>query len=464
MKNGFLTIFLLIKLCHEIKSQSNYKYLNINDEYTYFIYSNDANLGVYLGNELIFLNISYNSTGCSNIQINNNSISFIYDNRTSNASDISFSFNETKVYYLRDRRFLFVNETNTIEFKFSENLVIINSAEFKGIKHNIISSNGEYFFIDNYSFAFFLLIFGCLIASYGAYHFMLGIVIHSFFLFYFLITDFINFFSECEKFIVYISFGLLLVSITISIFLKPKNEKLNEEELKIKNEENLNEGLLEINLDAQDNSKQKKSIKLYFLNGLYGASFGFALFKTFIYYYIYFELPFSFIPLSYRFEIYYFVISLIFIAAGIFLNLFDFLNKYRYLPCSAIAGSFYIIKATEYIIGGYYSSILFYKLDLKFKNKDKLKTALTYFIFHMAIIIYSIIFQIYYIRLKENSFPSSSVSNRDSDVNSSKRNTNNEINNSKNIDLKEEDEALLENKVQDASSLNDNEEIDDQED
>ena len=82
----------------------------------------------------------------------------------------------------------------------------------------------------------------------------------------------------------------------------------------------------------------------------------------------------------------------------------------------------------------------------------------------MAIIIYSIIFQIYYIRLKENSFPSSSVSNRDSDANSSKRNTNNEINNSKKIDLKEEDEALLENKVQDASSLNDNEEIDDQED
>ena len=37
-----------------------------------------------------------------------------------------------------------------------------------------------------------------------------------------------------------------------------------------------------------------------------------------------------------------------------------------------------------------------------------------------------IIFQIYYIRLKENSFPSSSVSNRDSDANSSKRNTNNE--------------------------------------
>ena len=156
MKNGFLTIFLLIKLCHEIKSQSNHTYLNINDEYTYFIYSNDANLGVYLGNELIFLNISWDQTNCSNMKIENNSIYFIYDDNTSN---ISFSFNETKVYYLRDKRFLFVNKTNKIEFYFSKNLVINNSIEFKGINHNIISSNGEYFFIDNYSFAFFLLIF-----------------------------------------------------------------------------------------------------------------------------------------------------------------------------------------------------------------------------------------------------------------------------------------------------------------
>ena len=101
---------------------------------------------------------------------------------------------------------------------------------------------------------------------------------------------------------------------------------------------------------------------------------------------------------------------------------------------------------------------------MKFKNENRFKTALTYFSFQIAIIIYSIIFQINYLKMKENSIPSIGISNRESDANSATRNSDAINNTNENLIAKDEEEALLENKIREENSLNGNEEIDDQED
>ena len=440
MQNVFLFIFIFTKLFNYI---ANYQYQIFNDEYTFFnIYGNN-NFGVYLGNELIFLNFSFNQT-VGTIKLKSNSITFSYE-ENSNKKNKSFLFNETKVYYLNDKIFLFVDKTSENKFQFSKDLLINDTIKFENINYDFLSSDAEYIFIEYYGFAYCLLIIGCLISSYGAYHFIFGLMIHSFFFIYFFIVDFINFFVDCERYITYIFFGCLLLSITISFFLRPKNDKSNET-LKKQNPDN----------------KPKKKFRIITINCLYGLAFGFALFKTLIYYYIYFEFDYS-VSTSAKFPAY--LISLFIILAIVFfLNLFDVFKKYRYLPCSAIAGSFYIIKGTEYIIGGYYSSIIFFKYDLKFKNENRFKTALTYFSFQIAIIIYSIIFQINYLKMKENSIPSIGISNRESDANSTTRNSDAINNTNDNLIAKDEEEALLENKIREENSLNGNEEIDDQED
>ena len=73
------------------------------------------------------------------------------------------------------------------------------------------------------------------------------------------------------------------------------------------------------------------------------------------------------------------------------------------MPCSAISGSLYITKGLEYVIGGYFSSILFIREDLKFINlkDDILYYSLTFFLIQISIIVFSIIFQIKYIKFKE---------------------------------------------------------------
>ena len=71
-----------------------------------------------------------------------------------------------------------------------------------------------------------------------------------------------------------------------------------------------------------------------------------------------------------------------------------------------MCGSFYIIKGLQYIIGRYFSSILFIKENLKFINlKDEiLNYSLYYFFLQVIIIVSSIFFQIKYINLKEDEF------------------------------------------------------------
>ena len=68
-----------------------------------------------------------------------------------------------------------------------------------------------------------------------------------------------------------------------------------------------------------------------------------------------------------------------------------------------MTGSFYITKGLQYVLGGYFSSILFIKENLKFINikyNILLDYSLTYFFKQIALIIFSIIYQINYIKYK----------------------------------------------------------------
>ena len=68
-----------------------------------------------------------------------------------------------------------------------------------------------------------------------------------------------------------------------------------------------------------------------------------------------------------------------------------------------MSGSFYITKGLQYVLGCYFSSILFIIENLKFINikyNILLDYSLTYFFIQIALIIFSIIYQINYIKYK----------------------------------------------------------------
>jgi hypothetical protein len=256
-----------------------------------------------------------------------------------------------------------------------------------------------------------------------------------YFLLNFVICDIINFFSEVQIYIYFISFGFFIVSLSASIFL---------------------------------NNSGKNNFKKISINAIYGATLGFTLFKTIFYYTFYFlELDTDIFYEDYRFPTYLAVLILI---CGVFiiLNLCDIFGTYAYVPCSIIAGSFYFIKGLQYILGGYYSSILFYKKSLKFNlaPSKKREIILTYLFLHLSILIFSTIFQIRYLKFKkielslEEVNRTSKLSLRNNEVPEGQNNSNNQSL------IKEDEESLISGKVKDENdnSLNEENEIDDQED
>ena len=133
---------------------------------------------------------------------------------------------------------------------------------------------------------------------------------------------------------------------------------------------------------------------------IYGVFFGFSLFKILVYYYIFLKLPL--ITDSNKKILIYFPVLTIFIILGLFLNLFELLKEYAYLPCSAVSGSLYLMKGLGYIIGGYFSDIIFLNENLKIKISNYTEMILTYLIFHILIIIFSIFYQINRLKYNEN--------------------------------------------------------------
>lgn len=471
--NNFIVIFLLFIKTLELENNIilNCSYLTINDNFTYMRRQeyNDKKdtFGIYLGNELYYIN--FNKT--DNFIINEDSIEIKYYDKDNNCNySFIYKNNDSKVYHCHDDDFLFINEENQtyftikndedLKFKIKDkNETITIKGSSKTVK--VLSADNEYNLINNYSFSFLLLFFGCLIILYGSYHYRFGAIIHLFFLLYFFFGDFISFFFVFRLYTMFFLLGCFLISTTFNLFLhvnKPHDKNENDVLSFIMGEKNSS--------GEERGSSEVMGFKTRMLitNIIYGINFGFCLFKTFIYYYIYFQGPISFIPNNWRLAIYMTVLILV-MAFGLFTTLFLHgaykKYEYAYLPCSAICGSFYIVKSIEYIIGGYYSSILFFIEDLKFYNlgDERLQISLTYFLIHLFLIIFSIIFQIKYIEFKKSESPFIDLSLLTANLPQRVS----ELSNPNTQSDKNDDEALLEDRKEE-NSLNDDEEINDQED
>lgn len=435
-----LVIFLFLILIQIFKSQNyeNISYITINDKFSYMQYNQDKKaFNIYLGNELIFINFEQSNK----IKFNNESISFYdFDQNNNTNLSITFAINNTRIFFINDSDFIFLNENNYTKFylKNGENIKI-NSNNISGTanKFYLLSADNEYFFVDIFYFSFILVFLGCFIILYGSYHFMFGLGVHLFFLVFFFVGDIISFFYIFSFNIYFFVLFSFLVGVSIAKILNLFNE----------------------------NQKILKAVNI-----MYAATFWFVIFKTLTYYYIFFEFPIGIENEDIRIFL-YFLFLIIFIALGIVLDFFIKFNKYRfhsyhrYLYCSAVAGSFYIVKGMQYILGGYFSSILFIKGNLKFiniKNEELLFYSLTYFLVQLALIVFSIFFQINYIKLKAIENPekeividSSLLPERESKISSSA------LDNSR-----EEEVSLKGNKISEniSSNENDDNEFNDQDD
>ena len=132
------------------------------------------------------------------------------------------------------------------------------------------------------------------------------------------------------------------------------------------------------------------------------------------------------------------------------INIF-FPDKFAFLPCSTISGSFYIINILDCII------------DTKKKEKEDFVTSI---IIQIIIIIFSFLYQIYHIKYKDSEEPNSNRiekylienSNINREICDSNPNQDNEF---KQIETKEQ--SLLNNSKFNTED-NEEEEINDQED
>jgi len=470
IKIFFFSIFIST-LCS--KEDLDYDFRTFNDNFTYMD-ATDEKFFFYCGNELtyVYFNNSNNNNHNNNkLSFDNESITFFFGKEK-----IKYMFNETKIYYLEDYKFLFWEKTNKITMILNLTVngrININYENYnyivEDIAFKVYSADGEYVFIKYYYLSYFLLLFGCFIILYGSYYYNLGLVIHFFFLVNFLLSDFISFFGDAAFYIYFISFGLFLISITVTIFLKSnenkdinENNKTNENNKENENNKNA-ENYLYIEIDANGLTKNVRR-KLLSIHYIYSLSLGFTFFKTVVYYYIYFNGPLDLFEEDIR--LYLYIVSLIIIIVGITilfcLNYFDKNRYFLYLLCSAFGGSLYIIKGIEYLIGGCFSSILFIRHNLQFKMEDseRLEKSLTYFLIQLALIIFSIIFQIKYLNFKKNAIPID-VTNRTSKLSSK---GSGEVESRDESVVKDEDEALINKNMRDDNSSVEENEINDQED
>ena len=220
--------------------------------------------------------------------------------------------------------------------------------------------------------SYFILSLGFFTTLYGAEHYIMGLFSHIIFFLY-------NFIKEVELFLnfnqyiyLYIFVAAIITGFIFLIFYSSS--------------------------DSDEISKNK------ILKTLYGAILGFFLFKNIFYYII------IFVPIDRNvYIIFLFIFIILGIVGGIICYNFDISDKYFYIPCSIIPGSFYIIKGIGYIVGGYYSDIILIRFNFNFSkgknfgsNGNYKEKIVLYICLQFFIILASTIYQIYLTKYKLN--------------------------------------------------------------
>lgn len=351
-------IFYILTFCLNIKIIVNEYQRTFNDIYS--IFTNDT---IYLGTDLSYIKINkFSENYIPIIKKDSDQIVFIFSEQNK-----TFIFNDkSKVHYLDNKTFLFIfNETDNATFYFIniENQINnINNNVFNIYYNNsenitLFISFGENIFIVNYILSFILLLSGCFSVLYGSFHYIVGLIPHFTSFLYIIVINISSLgLDEIKEFVCYLFLFFCFISSILIIIFYRNNDMV---------------------------------IKI-----LYGAFFGFGLFKTLVYYYIFFDFPI--VRKNGGGILIYSGIMSLFISSGLLLNLFDVLKEYSYLPCAVVTGSFYLMKGMSFIIGGYFSDIIALKENINYYNIDKhLSTLITYLLIHIIIIGGSFFFQIY---------------------------------------------------------------------
>ena len=274
------------------------------------------------------------------------------------------------------------NYKNIFFFNRNEIINSLNLTNNSEGENNILKA--EEIFISYEIISFAVLFFGCFIILYGSYYYKLALMIHSGLFIYYIIVI-----IPFELPVSYLYCGLfsLISGILIYVFIS---------------------------------TDDIKSLKYKVQKFIYGIGCGCFLYKT-IFYYIAFYLK------EVDFIIYYISFSFLILIIGI-INYF-FPNNLAYLPCSVVSGSFYIINNLNNIIC---------KKTLENNKETFDKISL---IIHIIIFIFSIFYQIYHLKYKNNELPNNYNNEKDDNENENERMST--ASNKLNIEIADKQQELL---------------------
>ena len=311
----------------------------INDYFNFFCNSSKSNSSfIYIGNQLVFLEL-------------NNTTSLIYDN-------IEY------VTYIDDEKKLqinYINNNTPLNFSICNN--DLNSCIINNTTHK---SYGERILIKYDYLSYLIILFGFIVTIYGPQHYLFGLMAHITLFLYYFTKDLVELYHQFSDDSV--PYYLLTASFISGIVF-----------------------LFFFNINSDDNLDNRT------IQTIYGGIFGFFLFKNIFYYIIIFSTPGRTV-----YSIFLFIFLILGIGGGYFFSYLQNLERFFYIICSIIPGTFYIIKGIGYIVGGYYSDIIFIKYKDYFSERKhfgmngnyKKKIAL-YICLQIFIILSSFCYQVY---------------------------------------------------------------------
>ena len=380
----FIFIFCMILLIFEIQSdeydQNNY--LILNKKFNSIEKENET-FKFYIGSQLLYSEIKIpennsfsfeNQTYILKMELNNNnkniSIKLNNTNYSFSKDDIIY-FNE-KTLFLRDN----LNQKIAISFIKQSEEDIKNAFH---VNYTIYISNfdldekdifnkvayGEIIFIKYTFISYNILLIGFFIILNGSIHKVLGIIFHVTLSIYFFIKDIVEL---CGGFSYYhIPLFIFVASLITGI-------------------------LFSFSIYLQDNKLSNYKDKV--LKTAYGILFCFFTFKSIFYYLTFFVRLNSIV---YAIFLIIFTLGGICLGLGFSLFLYEKLDKYSkhlYISCSAVSGSFFIVKSFGYIVGGYFSDIIISKYNSLVFDGDCTGKVILFFFIQIFLIIGSVYYQI----------------------------------------------------------------------
>lgn len=376
----------MILLIFEIYSKET-DYLYLNKQFN-SLKEDNGTFKLYIGSQLLYLSIEMNQNN-----------SFLYNNETyklnmslnDNNKDIilqlcsdtnKYPFTKNDIIYFQEKTLLLRNNSKEIiAISFSQNDINNTIKPFLNdnltINKAFISMNetdrdvsyeaayGEIIFI-KYSFiSYNILLISFFIIINGSIHKVLGIIFHATLFLYFFIKDIVELCGGFNyyHFPLFFFVASLITGILFSFHIYMQDNKLSHYKDKV-------------------------------LKASYGFLFCFFSFKSLLYYFTFF---FGLNNIAYSIFLIIFILGGICVALGFALFLYEKLDKYSkylYISCSAVSGSFFIVKSFGYILGGYYSDIIFSRNNFLDFDGACMGKIFLFFFLQILLIIGSIFYQI----------------------------------------------------------------------